>query len=480
MITVGPVLFIIGLLMSLVAIAMGLPAIADLATGNPDWQVFAGSAAVSLFVGVSLMLATRSTSRANLNLRQAFLLTTMSWVAVAGVGALPFAFSELEISVADAFFESMSGITTTGATVIAGLDDLPKSLLIYRQLLQWLGGMGLIVLAIAVMPLLGIGGGQLFKTQTPGPMSEQRLTPRITSTARALWSIYFVLTVLCIFAYRLAGMNYFDAVSHAFSTVSIGGFSTHDLSIGFFDSLSIEIVCITFMLLSAMSFAVHYSAIYRIQVLKYFYDPELRFFVSLLIVILGLVCLSLFANDIDDPIRSGLFQTVSILTTTGFLTDEYSSWPAYISFMLLVGAFVGACSGSVGGGIKSWRILIMLKHAYKQIFKIIHPDSVNTIKLGKKVVDSNVSEAVWGFFSIYIISFMVLFLLVLATGLDFISAFSAVGACLNNLGPGLGEISSNYANIPSTTKLLLSFAMILGRLEIFTFLVVLMPAFWRR
>ena len=250
-------------------------------------------------------------------------------------------------------------------------------------------------------------------------MSEQRLTPRITSTARALWSIYFVLTVLCIFAYRLAGMNYFDAVSHAFSTVSIGGFSTHDLSIGFFDSLSIEIVCIAFMLLSAMSFAIHYSAIYRKQVLKYFYDPELRFFVSLLIVILGLVCLSLFANDIDDQLEVGLFQTVSILTTTGFLTDEYSSWPAYISFMLLVGAFVGACSGSVGGGIKSWRILIMLKHAYKQIFKIIHPDSVNTIKLGKKVVDSNVSEAVWGFFSIYIISFMVLFLLVLANGSRF-------------------------------------------------------------
>ena len=346
--------------------------------------------------------------------------------------------------------------------------------------MQWLGGMGLIVLAIAVMPLLGIGGGQLFKTQTPGPMSEQRLTPRITSTARALWSIYFVLTVLCIFAYRLAGMNNFDSVSHAFSTVSIGGFSTYDLSIGFFDSLAIEIVCITFMLLSAMSFAVHYSAIYRKQALKYFYDPELRFFIFLLMVIFSLVCLSLFANNVDDPIRSGLFQTVSILTTTGFLTDEYSSWPAYISFMLLVGAFVGACSGSVGGGIKSWRILIMLKHAYKQIFKIIHPDSVNTIKLGKKVVDSNVSEAVWGFFSIYIISFMVLFLLVLATGLDFISAFSAVGACLNNLGPGLGEISSNYANIPSTTKLLLSFAMILGRLEIFTFLVVLMPAFWRR
>ena len=413
-----------------------------------------------------------------LSLSDGFVITVLFWIVLSVSGSIPFIL--FGFSVVDSFFESMSGITTTGATVFAGLDGLPKSLLIYRQLLQWLGGMGLIVLAIAVMPLLGIGGGQLFKTQTPGPMSEQRLTPRITSTARALWSIYLALTVLCVLAYRFAGMNYFDAVSHAFSTVSIGGFSTHDLSIGYFDSLSIEIVCIVFMLLSAMSFAVHYSALYRKQVLKYFYDPELRFFISLLIVILSLVCLSLISSNIEDPVRNGIFQTVSILTTTGFLTEEYSSWPTYVSFMLLVGAFVGACSGSVGGGIKSWRILIMLKHAYKQIFKIIHPDSINTIKLGKKVVDSNVSEAVWGFFSIYIISFMVLFLLVLATGLDFISAFSAVGACLNNLGPGLGEIASNYASVPTATKLILCFAMILGRLEIFTFLVVLMPAFWRR
>ena len=413
-----------------------------------------------------------------LSLSDGFVITVLFWIVLSVSGSIPFIL--FGFSVVDSFFESMSGITTTGATVFAGLDELPKSLLIYRQLLQWLGGMGLIVLAIAVMPLLGIGGGQLFKTQTPGPMSEQRLTPRITSTARALWSIYLALTVLCVLAYRFAGMNYFDAVSHAFSTVSIGGFSTHDLSIGYFDSLSIEIVCIVFMLLSAMSFAVHYSALYRKQVLKYFYDPELRFFISLLIVILSLVCLSLISSNIEDPVRNGIFQTVSILTTTGFLTEEYSSWPTYVSFMLLVGAFVGACSGSVGGGIKSWRILIMLKHAYKQIFKIIHPDSINTIKLGKKVVDSNVSEAVWGFFSIYIISFMVLFLLVLATGLDFISAFSAVGACLNNLGPGLGEIASNYASVPTATKLILCFAMILGRLEIFTFLVVLMPAFWRR
>ena len=417
-------------------------------------------------------------NKQELSLSDGFVITVLFWLVLSASGSIPFVL--FGFSVVDSFFESMSGITTTGATVIAGLDDLPRSLLIYRQLLQWLGGMGLIVLAIAVMPLLGIGGGQLFKTQTPGPMSEQRLTPRITSTARALWSIYLALTVLCIFAYRFAGMDYFDAVSHAFSTVSIGGFSTHDLSIGYFNSLSVEIVCMIFMLLSAMSFAVHYSAVYRRQVLKYFYDPELRFFISLLVTILALVCLSLINHDINNPIRKGLFQTISILTTTGFLTDNYSAWPGYISFMLLVGAFMGACSGSVGGGIKSWRILIMLKHAYKQIFKIIHPNSINTIKLGKKVVDSNVSEAVWGFFSIYIISFMVLFLLVLATGLDFMTAFSAVGACLNNLGPGLGEIASNYASVPSTTKILLCFAMLLGRLEIFTFLVVLMPAFWRR
>ena len=466
-----------GLLLIMFGVSFAIPLLVAVFYEESLVAVFGSGMSLLIALGFISWFLTKDNEQ-ELSLSDGFVITVLFWIVLSVSGSIPFVL--FGFSVVDSFFESMSGITTTGATVFTGLDELPKSLLIYRQLLQWLGGMGLIVLAIAVMPLLGIGGGQLFKTQTPGPMSEQRLTPRITSTARALWSIYLVLTVLCVLAYRFAGMNYFDAVSHAFSTVSIGGFSTHDLSIGYFDSLSIEIVCIVFMLLSAMSFAVHYSAIYRKQVLKYFYDPELRFFISLLIVILSLVCLSLISNNIEDPIRNGIFQTVSILTTTGFLTEEYSSWPTYVSFVLLVGAFVGACSGSVGGGIKSWRILIMLKHAYKQIFKIIHPDSINTIKLGKKVVDSNVSEAVWGFFSIYIISFMVLFLLVLATGLDFISAFSAVGACLNNLGPGLGEIASNYASVPSATKLILCFAMILGRLEIFTFLVVLMPAFWRR
>jgi len=466
-----------GLLLIMFGVSFAIPLLVAVFYEESLVAVFGSGMSLLIALGFLFWFLTKD-NKQELSLSDGFVITVLFWIVLSVSGSIPFIL--FGFSVVDSFFESMSGITTTGATVFAGLDELPKSLLIYRQLLQWLGGMGLIVLAIAVMPLLGIGGGQLFKTQTPGPMSEQRLTPRITSTARALWSIYLVLTVLCVLAYRFAGMDYFDAVSHAFSTVSIGGFSTHDLSIGYFDSLSIEVVCIVFMLLSAMSFAVHYSAIYRRQVLKYFYDPELRFFISALIVILSLVCLSLISNNIEDPIRNGIFQTVSILTTTGFLTEEYSSWPTYVSFMLLVGAFIGACSGSVGGGIKSWRILIMLKHAYKQIFKIIHPDSINTIKLGKKVVDSNVSEAVWGFFSIYIISFMVLFLLVLATGLDFISAFSAVGACLNNLGPGLGEIASNYASVPSATKLILCFAMILGRLEIFTFLVVLMPAFWRR
>ena len=466
-----------GLLLIMFGVSFAIPLLVAIFYEESLVAVFGSGMFLLIALGFLSWFLTKDNEQ-ELSLSDGFVITVLFWIVLSVSGSIPFIL--FGFSVVDSFFESMSGITTTGATVFAGLDELPKSLLIYRQLLQWLGGMGLIVLAIAVMPLLGIGGGQLFKTQTPGPMSEQRLTPRITSTARALWSIYLVLTVLCILAYRFAGMDYFDAVSHAFSTVSIGGFSTHDLSIGYFDSLSIEVVCIVFMLLSAMSFAVHYSAIYRKQVLKYFYDTELRFFISSLIVILSLVCLSLISNNIEDPIRNGIFQTVSILTTTGFLTEEYSSWPTYVSFMLLVGAFIGACSGSVGGGIKSWRILIMLKHAYKQIFKIIHPDSINTIKLGKKVVDSNVSEAVWGFFSIYIISFMALFLLVLATGLDFISAFSAVGACLNNLGPGLGEIASNYASVPSATKLILCFAMILGRLEIFTFLVVLMPAFWRR
>mgnify|MGYP001238432740 FL=1 len=415
----------------------------------------------------------------DLSAKDGFVIIVMFWLVLSLAGSIPFYLSGM--SPIDSFFESMSGITTTGATVISNIETLPESLKFYRQLLQWMGGMGLIVLAIAVMPLLGIGGGQLFKTDIPGAMGEQRLTPRIQETAKALWSIYFGLTILCAILYAIAGMSFFDAVSHAMSTVSIGGFSTYNNSIGHFNNLTIEIICMVFMLLSAMSFALHYFSIYKSKSLKYFYDPELKFFVSILLIIFILaLSINILSGQSNLSLRELAFHTVSTVTTTGFGVSDTSTWSFSISFLLLIGAFVGACSGSVGGGVKSWRVMIMLNHAYSNIVKMIHPNSVVTLKVGTKSVDDNVATSVWGFFSIYVISFVILLLAVLISGLDLETAFSSVGACLNNLGPGLGMVSDNYSEINSFAKGVLAFSMLLGRLEIFTLLIIITPMFWAK
>ena len=415
----------------------------------------------------------------DLSAKDGFVIIVMFWLVLSLAGSIPFYLSGM--SPIDSFFESMSGITTTGATVISKIETLPESLKFYRQLLQWMGGMGLIVLAIAVMPLLGIGGGQLFKTDIPGAMGEQRLTPRIQETAKALWSIYFGLTILCAILYAIAGMSFFDAVSHAMSTVSIGGFSTYNNSIGHFNNLTIEIICMVFMLLSAMSFALHYFSIYKSKSLKYFYDPELKFFVSILLIIFILaLSINILSGQSNLSLRELAFHTVSTVTTTGFGVSDTSTWSFSISFLLLIGAFVGACSGSVGGGVKSWRVMIMLNHAYSNIVKMIHPNSVVALKVGTKSVDDNVATSVWGFFSIYVISFVILLLAVLISGLDLETAFSSVGACLNNLGPGLGMVSDNYSEINSFAKGVLAFSMLLGRLEIFTLLIILTPMFWAK
>jgi trk system potassium uptake protein TrkH len=406
----------------------------------------------------------------------------MFWIVLACAGAIPFYFFGLSVS--DSVFESVSGITTTGATTIVGLDEYPKSILLYRQLLQWIGGMGLIVLAVAVMPALGIGGGQLYKMELPGSHGSQKLTPKITDSAKALWRIYVGLTLVCALLYLISGMSIFDAIAHSLSTVAGGGFSTHDNSIGFFESGLIEWVCIIFMLLSAASFAVHYAAIFGGQPLKYFYDSEFRFFMSVVLIISTICLLVNILNgsysDVALAFSSSIFHTVSIVTTSGFTTENFSLWPGFLPYLLLVGAFMGACSQSVGGGIKAWRVLIMINQAYKEILKTIHPNAVLTSKIGTKVIDAKIAEKVWGFFSIYVFIFMFLLLAMLGTGLNFETAFSAVGACLNNLGPGLGNVAENYSGVNEIGKLILCFAMILGRLEIFTLLVLFMPAFWRR
>jgi trk system potassium uptake protein TrkH len=430
-------------------------------------------------LGILGLLLTRNIEN-DLSQKDGFVIIVMFWLVLSIAGSVPFYLSGM--SMIDSFFESMSGITTTGASVISNIDILPESLLFYRQLLQWMGGMGLIVLAIAVMPLLGIGGGQIYKTEIPGAMGEQRMTPRIKETAQALWSIYLGLTIICALLYFISGMSMFDAVSHSMSTVAIGGFSTHNESIGYFNSFSIELVCMIFMLLSAFSFTLHYFALYKRKPLKYIYDPELRFFTGIIFLIFTLaIIISVISNNLTvNSIKDIGFHTVSMVTTTGFTISNSSDWPFSISFLLLVGAFIGACSGSVGGGIKSWRVMIMINHAYLNIMKIIHPNSVVSLKIGTRSVDDQAATSVWGFFSIYVISFMVLLLAMLVSGLDLESAFSAVGACLNNLGPGLGVVSENYSSISSYSKGILAFAMLLGRLEIFTLLVILTPMFWAK
>jgi trk system potassium uptake protein TrkH len=472
-----PLLNLFSILVMFFSLSFVIPMAISLIFDDSALNIFIITFAIIFSLGLFGWLVSRDAGD-DLSQKDGFIIITFFWVVLSIAGSIPFIL--IGMPLVDAFFESMSGITTTGATVISNLSDLPESVLFYRQLLQWMGGMGLIVLAIAVMPLLGIGGGQIYKTEIPGAMNDQKLTPRIKETAQALWLIYLVLTVFCALFYYFAGMNGFDAVSHSLSTVSIGGFSTHNESIGYYNNGLIEAVCIAFMLLSSLSFTLHYFAIYMKKPLKYFHDPELRFFISILLVIFTIsIAVNMLSTTGEASIRELLFHTVSIVTTTGFAIGDSSQWNPSIGFLLLIGAFIGACSGSVGGGIKSWRVLIMINYAYINLKKMIHPNAVISLKIGNKNVENDVASSVWGFFSIYVISFVILLLGLVMTGLDFESAFSAIGACLNNLGPGLGEVSQTYESVSPAGKGILSFAMILGRLEIFTLLVLFTPVFWR-
>ena len=473
-----PLLNLFSILVILFSFSFIFPIIVSLIYKDAAITIFIRTFLIVFVIGFIGWLVSRKHNE-DLNQKDGFLIITLFWLVLSVAGSIPFVLSGM--SYMDAFFEAMSGITTTGATVISNLQSLPESMLLYRQLLQWMGGMGLIVLAIAVMPLLGIGGGQLYKTEIPGAMNDQKLTPRIKETAQALWLLYLVLTILCAFFYFLAGMSAFDAIAHSLSTVSIGGFSTYDQSIGHFNNGLIEAVCMVFMLLSALSFALHYAAFYMKRPLKYFYDPELRFFFSILLLICASAMLINYLSISEGATaRELLFHTVSIVTTTGFTVGDTSQWNPSIGFLLLIGAFIGACSGSVGGGIKSWRVLIMINYAYINLKKMIHPSAVISLKIGTKNVENDVAASVWGFFSIYVISFMILLLGVVVSGLDFESSFSAIGACLNNLGPGLGSVGQTYEGVSPVGKGILAFAMILGRLEIFTLLVLFTPMFWKR
>lgn len=437
-----------------------------------------------LVLGFLLYLPVRHHKK-ELRLRDGFLVVVLFWGMLGIAGGLPLYLSGIyDISVTDAVFESISGLTTTGATVIVGIDDLPHSILFYRQELQWLGGMGIIVLAVAVLPMLGIGGMQLFRAETPGPVKDTKLTPRITETAKALWYIYLGLTVASCLAYWIAGMTFFDAISHAFSTVAIGGFSTHDASMGYFNSTAIELIAVVFMLLSGINFALHFAAFRNVSLKPYRRDAEFRTYIGVLAVV-SLITITYLQTtktfeSTTESIVEGLFQVVSIGTTTGFTTAEYYSWPGFLPVLLLYVSFMGGCSGSTGGGIKVIRILLLVKQGVRELQRLIHPNAQIAVKIGRKPLPEKVIEAVWGFFAAYFAISALMILILMATGLDQETAFSAVAACLNNLGPGLGDVGQNFAGINDVAKWTLVMAMLLGRLEIFTLLVLFTPGFWRK
>jgi len=368
--------------------------------------------------------------------------------------------------------------------VLTGLDTLPQAILYYRQQLQWFGGMGIIVLAVAVLPMLGVGGMQLYRAETPGPVKDTKLTPRITETAKALWYVYLAFTLACMFGYMMAGMPWFDALCHAFSTVAIGGFSTHDLSIGYFDSTAIDIVAIVFMVLAGVNFSLHFFFFFYISVRHYAQDPEFRAYIFILLAVSSIVIVSLVAlgtyNNANDSLINGLFQAVSIATTTGFTTANYASWPGALPVLLIFASFVGGCAGSTGGGIKVVRWLLIAKQGAREIVRLVHPAAEIPVKLGSTAVQFRVVDAVWGFFSVYIVVFGIMLLAMMSTGLDQVTAFSAVAATLNNLGPGLGEVAAGFMTVSDTAKWIAISGMLLGRLEIFTLLVLITPTFWRR
>ena len=475
---------ILGLLLVIFSSTLLPPIAIELYYQDGSVLPFVEAFLLTLIGGILLYLPVKNQKK-ELRLRDGFLVVVLFWTVLGIFGGLPFYLADTpDLSITDAVFESISGLTTTGATVIVGLDHLPHSLLFYRQEIQWLGGMGIIVLAVAVLPMLGIGGMQLFRAETPGPVKDNKLTPRITETAKALWYIYLGLTVACGIAYWVAGMELFDAVAHAFSTVAIGGFSTHDASMGYYNNTAIELIAVVFMLLSGINFAIHFGAIRHRTLRPYWRDSEFKTYIGVLAVVsvitIGYLLINHTFTSTTESIVTGLFHVVSIGTTTGFTTAEYYSWPGFLPVLLLYVSFIGGCSGSTGGGIKVIRILLLVKQGARELKRLVHPNAQIAVKIGKKPLPEKVLEAVWGFFAAYFAISALMILLLMASGLDQETAFSAVAACLNNLGPGLGDVGQNFASINDFAKWILCLAMLLGRLEIFTLLVLFTPAFWRK
>lgn len=476
------VLRTLGILLFLFSGSLLPPLLISVVYRDGELLHFAVTMLTSALIGTALWLPLLR-KRQRIRTKDGFVIVAMLWLTMSLLSSLPFIFG-LGMDLSDAVFEAASAFTTTGATVITGLDTLPPSILFYRQELQWLGGIGVIVSAIALLPMLGVGGMQLFKAETPGPMKDEKLTPRITHTAQTLWRLYMAMTVACALLYWAAGMTPFDAVAHAFSTVSTGGFSTHDASLAYFDSIAIEMIAITFMLLGGINFSVHFIAWRELSVSHYWRNVEVRTFLITVLSVIGVVATVLYAagyrDDALQALRLAAFEVVSVITSTGFGIDDFSIWPLLLPTLLILISFMGGCAGSTAGGMKVLRFVIIGKQALLEVLRLVHPKLVRPVKLHGRVVPERVRQAVWGFFSVYITVFVVIMLLMMAGGMDQVTAFGAVATCMNKLGPGLGDVAANFTGVSDPAKWLLSLAMIMGRLEIFTIFVLLTPGFWKQ
>lgn len=481
MLNFQPILFIIGTLLSTLAVAMCLPAATDLIVGHENWRTFGVSAMITLFVGIALILTNR-VERFRLNLRQAFIMTSMSWLALTVFAALPFAFSALEMSYTDAFFEAMSGITTTGATTITNLDDAPPGLLLWRALLQWLGGIGIIVMAMAILPVLQVGGMQLFRLES-SDKSEKAL-PRATQLASAIGGIYLVLTLTCAMLYWSFGMTGFEAIAHAMTTIATGGFSTHDNSIGHFDSGPIDVTATTFMLLGSLPFVLYLKFV-KGDVKALFRDSQVRWFLAVVVAAIMAMFLWLWlSNGIEAHIamRYASFNVVSVISGTGFATADYWLWGSFAVTVFFVLMFTGGCAGSTTCGIKIFRYQVLYQIARAQMGRLLWPHGVFIAYYNGRPVDEQVQVSVMAFFFVYVVCFALLSMALGMLGLDFLTCVSGAATAIANVGPGLGEQigpSGNFAALPDTAKWLLAAGMLIGRLELFTVLILLVPAFWR-
>lgn len=477
--------YVLSLVIVIFGLTMLFPMAVSVLYGDDALFAFKQGLSICLVLGAAMWLATRRFQR-ELQVRDGFLLVALAWLALPAVAAIPFMLYFPDLSFTDAYFEAVSGLTTTGATIFQGLDTFPPSINIWRGELQWLGGMGILVLAVAILPLLGVGGSQIFKAETPGPMKDTKLTPRITETARGLWQVYFILTLACIGALKLAGMSWLDAVMHAFTTLSLGGFSTHDASYGYFDSPLVEAVTIVFMLLAGLNFGSHFLAFRRLSLVPYRSDPELGWYFLVLAASCAGIALYLWLHgtyaDFGTALRYATFNTVSMATTTGYANTDYNQWPIFAPLWMLFLSSFTSCSGSTGSGIKMVRALLLYKQVVREMTRIIHPQAIVPVKLGGNVVANNVIYAVLAFSFLWMASVVAMTLLLSASGLEIVSAFTAVIACITNTGPGLNEVgpATNYASLTDFQTWVCSFATVLGRLELFTLFILLNPGFWRK